>query len=91
MNCSGGSEINWLVLLSGSENYVSFGSSDVLLNGRGFYDVPTPMSTTLLLLINRTEGNNGTVIRCIDSFSNDILSETILIIIGMQTGICYVH
>ena len=72
--------MNWLILLSGSESYVTFGPTDVLLHGRGFYDVPTTMSTTLQLFINRTEGNNGTVIQCVNSYSGRIISETTLII-----------
>ena len=77
--------MNWLILLSGSESYVSFGSSDMLLNGRGFYDTTEYLSPPLQLYINRTEGNNGTVIQCIDSYLSRIISETTLIVIGTYT------
>ena len=88
INCTGEGDIYWLVHLSGLENPALFGDSDETLHQRGFYGIPTLNSATLSMVINMTEGNNGTVIRCIDSYSSEILSETTMITIGISNKSC---
>ena len=93
VNCTGrrnGSDPHWLVFFSGTDGFVTFtDSSSGLFNRRGFYLLPTVLlqdTVTTQLFINTTEGNNGTVIQCIDSVSNNIISETIMIIVGAGNG-----
>ena len=80
----------WSILLSGTTaiTQFSFERSIMLLNSRGFYKVPLPevqtgtLNKTIQLLINNTEGNNGTMIMCNDVVSATLFSETTLIIYG---------
>ena len=85
VNCTGrtnGSSLQLLVFFSGTDDFIAYSdSSSGLFNRRGFYSVPQD-TVSIQLLINRTDGNNGTVIQCVESNSNtiDILSETTMIV-----------
>ena len=85
VNCTGrrnDSDLQWLVLFSGTDGFVTYSDvSSGLYNRRGFYSVLQD-TVSIQLLINRTDGNNGTVIQCAESNYNniDILSETTLIV-----------
>ena len=77
-----GSSLQLLVFFSGTDDFIAYSdSSSGLFNRRGFYSVPQD-TVSIQLLINRTDGNNGTVIQCVESNSNtiDILSETTMIV-----------
>ena len=91
INCTANSSIHnpvWSILLSGTTaiSQFSFPPSISLLNRRGFYEVMLPEVPGTLkiiqLLINITQGNNGTRIMCNDVVSSTLFSETNLIIVG---------
>ena len=51
-----------------------------ILNSRGFYELPqidTPIET-IRLVINSKDGINGTVLRCANILSGQLLQETTL-------------
>ena len=98
INCTANSSVYspvWSILLSGTTaiTQFSFERSIMLLNSRGFYKVPLPevqtgtLNKTIQLLINNTEGNNGTLIMCNDIVSATLFSETTLIINGKSYNI----
>ena len=90
VNCTGEKNQHpaWTIILTGSQAVslqFSFEQSVRLLNSRNFYkllEVELEMATTIQLLINSTEGNNGTVIQCVDIGSATIISETTLTVYG---------
>ena len=92
INCTANSSVYspvWSILLSGTTavSQFSFQQSIMLLNSRGFYEVPLPevhpgTLKTIQLFINSTERNNGTLIMCDDVVpSSTLFSETTLLII----------
>ena len=94
MTCTQSGERNqvpyWEIRLPSTSGDSQFDDSG-LLNEHGLYkcqpqvDLETTNSTIIGLLINRTEGNNGTRISCVylDDFSGPAtISETTLIILG---------
>ena len=93
MNCTANSSVHspvWSILLSGTTaiTQFSFPRSIMLLNSRGFYEVMLPgvqpgALKTIQLLINNTEENNGTLIKCNDVVSSTLFSETTLVIYGI--------
>ena len=97
MNCTANSSEHspvWSILLSGSTaiSQFSFTQSIRLLNSRGFYELTLPdvqLGTlkTIQLLINSTEINNGTLIKCNDVGSSTLFAETTLIIYGKKNDI----
>ena len=78
----------WTILLGGTQTSVqfSFQESINLLNRRGFHQLPrveTETSKTIRLLINVTDENNGTNIRCEDiNSSGRLVDDTTLFIYG---------
>ena len=62
----------------------TFPASEDLLNSHGFYEIPQEDSELIRLIINSTQDNNGTLIRCIDggSLESPIIFETTLIVYG---------
>ena len=97
MNCTAKSSEHspvWSILLSGSTaiSQFSFTQSIRLLNSRGFYELTLPdvqpgTLKTIQLLINSTEINNGTLIKCNDVGSSTLFAETTLIIYGKKNDI----
>lgn len=86
MNCTAESDhaaLVWTITLPGREvlYQFTFEQSIRILNDHGFYELPG-IEATIQLLINRTEGNNGTVVRCDDISSNIVISQTALIVYG---------
>ena len=95
INCTANSSAHspvWSILLSGTTaiSQFSFQPSIRLLNRRGFYKIPLPevpgTLKTIQLLINRTEGNSGTLIKCNDVVSSTLFSETNLIVFGKNNN-----
>jgi hypothetical protein len=93
--CSGEEDNNleWSVFLVGRQasSHFDFESSIKLLNDHGFYEVrrtvPVPeeelqMNNSIQLLINNTEGNNGTLVKCFDAGTSPTLHQTTIIITG---------
>ena len=88
VNCTGrrnGSDLQWFVFFSGTDDFIAYSdSSSRLFNRRGFYLLPAVLlqdTVTTQLFINTTEGNNGTMIQCVEADSNNILSETTMIVV----------
>ena len=85
LNCTGrrnDSDLQWVVFFSGTGGFVTYSdSSSGLYNRQGFYSVLQD-TVSIQLLINKTDGNNGTVIQCVESDFNNIyvLSETTMIV-----------
>ena len=52
-----------------------------ILNNRGFFELP-PTAEATQLIINNTDGINGTVLRCADILSGNLLRETTLLVYG---------
>ena len=92
MNCTANSSEHspvLSILLSGSTavSQFSFPQSISLLNNRGFYEIVLPevqpgIPKIIQLLINSTEGNNGTSIKCNDVGSSALFAETTLYVYG---------
>ena len=83
MTCTGDSNQNpyWSVHLADREISIWFPSR--LLNDHCIYEIDHETTDTIWLLINCTiEGNNGTVVRCVDGNSGNTIAETTLIIHG---------
>ena len=82
--------VNFQSRFSGSDpSHFDYESSIKLLNDHGFYEVPVPvedlelqMNNSIQLLINKTEGNNGTLVKCFDAGSGSSLYQTTIIITG---------
>ena len=97
MNCTTNSSEHspvWSILLSDSTaiSQFSFRESISLLNSRGFYEIMLPevqpgTPKSIQLLINSTEGNNETLIKCNDVGSAALFSETTLIVYGKSEHI----
>ena len=76
--------LEWSITLSGTRNlsYYDVEESIRVLNSHGIYKLPK-VEKTIQLLINNTDGNNGTEILCVDVASlGKALSETTLMNIG---------
>ena len=77
--------LHWSILLANTSTPILF-DSERLLNERGIYEIEQETPETIRLLINSTEGNNGTMIKCsaidIDTASIITISETTLIVPG---------
>ena len=89
VNCTTESSENpaWSIRLPGRENFnlFAFEASIRTLNDQGFYELSEEdigRQTAIQLLINNTQGKNGTVIRCIDAGLSNTIAETILIVNG---------
>ena len=79
--------IIWSILLVGTDTPSQFGFQESinLLNSRGFYQLPmvtTESDRTIQLLMNSTENNNGTVVRCDGINPPALLQETNIAIFG---------
>ena len=94
MTIIGGLRYNpvWSILLSGTTaiSHFSFPLTVDLLNSRGFYEILVPEEPgtlkTIQLLINSTQRNNGTLVKCNDVVSPTLFSETNLIVIGKNNN-----
>ena len=89
MNCTFDQEIQqhavWSIILAGSESTSRFAISSMLLNRRGFFEqssVSMNGNTTIHLIMNSTERNNGSVIQCVEPSQASILSATTIIVYG---------
>ena len=91
INCTADSSAQnpvWSILLSGTTaiSQFSFPPTVALLNNRGFYEISVPevpgTLKTIQLLVNSTQRNNGTIVKCNDVVSSTLFSETRLIIFG---------
>ena len=90
MNCTvEGSTRNlaWSIQLAGSDNSIrfKFNHSIMLLNNRGFFklaDMTTERTKTIRLVVNSTDGNNGTEIQCIDPGTAVTVNETTIVVFG---------
>ena len=81
--------IIWSILLVGTDTPSLFGfpASINLLNSRGFYELPivdemTGSDHMIQLLMNSTENNNGTVVRCDGIDPPALLQETNIVTFG---------
>ena len=70
----------WSVQLADFAAFLSFSNGRTTLNGHGVYAIETA-SSTLRLLINSTDLNNGTVIQCVYGGGRE-LQETTLYVYG---------
>jgi hypothetical protein len=95
MNCTGEKSRNlqWFITLPGHNTQpLPFFHEETIenLNNHTFYKMPEiehDMSKTIQLLINTTEGKNGTVIECVDVGLSLTINKTIIIIIdGEYSG-----
>ena len=90
MNCTvEGSKQNlaWSIRLAGSDSFsrFKFNHSIMLLNNRGFFKLPdmtTERKNNIRLVINSTDGNNGTEIQCIDPGTAVTVNETTIVVFG---------
>ena len=91
INCTADSSAHnpvWSILLTGTTaiSQFSFPQTVDLLNNRGFYEILIPEVSgklkTIQLLVNSTQRNNGTLVKCNDAVSSTLFSETNLIIFG---------
>ena len=77
----------WEIRLAGRENFDRFSSTIEVerLNNHGFYELSTVdlgTETTTQLLLNSTNGNNGTVVKCINIVTSSTIAQTTLVIFG---------
>ena len=76
------SSLEWSVRLPDREIDDNFGRAQKkILNDRGFYELP-PKAEAIRLVVNNTDGINGTVLKCADIPSGQFLQETTLLIQG---------
>ena len=78
--------LEWSVRLPDRQIYDRFTTipQKKILNNRGIYELPpngTPMEI-IQLIINNTDGINGTVLRCANILSGQLLQETTLLVYG---------
>ena len=85
MTCTGerSEVLYWSIQLADSETDTQFDypSSISMLNGHSIYEIDIDTPDTIGLLINNTEGNNGTIIQCVDGHTVTTISQTTIIII----------
>ena len=93
MSCTGEKSRNleWYITLPG-DNTRQFYFEMVIekLNNNTFYEMPEiehDLDKTIQLLINSTEGKNGTVIECVDIGLSLTINKTIIIIDGKYSGL----
>ncbi len=95
INCTANGSLHspvWSILLSGTTaiSQFSFPQTIKLLNGRGFYEIMLPevpgTPKTIQLLVNSTQRNNGTLVKCNDVVSSTLFSETNLIVVGKNSN-----
>ena len=88
MSCNGekNQALEWTITLPGHRVPFQFGFQAQVkkLHKHNFYKLKA-MGNTVQLLINSTEGNNGTKIECVDVGSALTINETILIVDGEYT------
>ena len=82
----------WHITLPGHDQPHQFFDELVIaiLNNHSFYKMPEiehDMSKTIQLLINGTEGNNGTTIACVDVAEASTINKTTIIIDGEYRGL----
>ena len=75
--------LEWSIRLPDREIYDDFTNvqKKKILNNRGFYELP-PTAEATRLLINKTDGVNGTDLRCADILSGQLIQETTLLVYG---------
>ena len=88
--------LQWSIILADSQASICFCHelNIKLLNYHGIYEIPVSVielqiNNSLQLLINNTQGNNGTLLQCINPRAAIIKYETTLIISGMDVYIDY--
>lgn len=97
MSCTGEKtrSLEWHITLPGHNTQpLEFFRTPTIehLNNHTFYEMPEiehDMSKTIQLLINSTEGKNGTVIECVDVGLASTINKTIIIIDGEYSGLWY--
>ena len=76
------SSLGWSIRLPDREIDDNFGRAQKkILNDRGFYELP-PTAEAIRLVVNNTDGINGTVLKCADIPSGQLLQETTFLIQG---------
>lgn len=77
------SSLEWSIRLPGRQIYDDFANvqKKKILNDRGFFELP-PTAEATRLIINNTDQINGTVLRCADILSGNLLRETTLLVYG---------
>ena len=77
------SSLEWSIKLPDREINDNFehAQKKKILNDRGFYELP-PTAETTRLLVNNTDGINGTVLKCADVLSGQLLQKTTLLVYG---------
>ena len=93
MSCTGEKSRNleWYITLPG-DNTLQFYYEIAIekLNNHTFYEIPeieNNLDKTIQLLINSTEGKNGTVIECVDVGLSLTINKTVIIIDGKYSGL----
>ena len=95
MSCTGEKSRNleWFITLPGNahDQPLQFFYEEIIkkLNNDTFYEMPEiehDLDRTIQLLINSTEGKNGTVIKCVDVGLSLTIDKTIIIIDGKYSG-----
>ena len=75
----------WSIQLAGSRSISQFAVSKVLLNSRGLFEqssVSMDRKTTIRLILNSTDENNGSVVQCDEAKSASILFATTITVYG---------
>ena len=77
------SSLEWSIRLPDREIDDDFENAQKkrILNDRGFYELP-PTAEATQLVVNNTDGINGTVLKCADILSGQLLQMTTLLVYG---------
>ena len=76
------SSLGWSIRLPDREIDDNFGRAQKkILNDRGFYELP-PKAEAIRLVVNNTDGINGTVLKCAEILSGQLLQKTTLLVHG---------
>ena len=77
------SNLGWSIRLPDREIDDDFENAQKkkILNDRGFYELP-PTAEAIRLVVNNTDGINGTVLKCAEILSGQLLQKTTLLVYG---------
>ena len=86
-NEEGQNMLEWSIRLPDRQVDDSFaaGIREEILNNRGFYKLRSLRNGTLRVIrlaINNTEGINGTMLKCVDIISGNLLEDTTIVVYG---------
>ena len=77
------SSLEWSIRLPDHEIDDNFGRAqkEKILNDRGFYELP-PTAEAIRLVVNNTDRINGTVLKCAEILSGQLLRKITLLVYG---------